>query len=344
MRQRKFRRGQSRYSSLFFISAICCLLFFCSVTIHADSDKVSFDAEAVLPENQQSDASYYDLKVKPGEKQDLVLKLRNTSSNKIKVIIAANNAHTNKNGAIDYSKHGGELLGDPSFEKMISGSQTVSLRSAEEKEVVFQLNVPEEGFAGTILGGFYCYEDSNDQEKKNEGFSLRNKFAYTLGVKLTCTNKETEPKFTLDKVTPGLENGYLAIFATLSNAEPVIKSQMSVHAVVTKKGEEKPIKEFQKKVSFAPRTRFELPLTWNNDPLKKGKYELVMDLKDEEGKEWQLKKIFEIKGTDEKLNDQSVKVNNKNESFLFIYCLFGITVVIIISLIWYINKLHRRLK
>ena len=320
-------------------------MFFCgTLTAHAESNKVSFDAEAVLPENQQSDVSYYDLKVNPGEKQDLVLKLHNTSSNQIKVIIAANNAYTNKNGAIDYSKSGVKLLGSPSFEEMISGSQTILLAPAEEKEVVFHLKIPETGFDGTILGGFYCYEDKSNNEEKKEGFSLRNKFAYTLGVKLTCTDKEINPKFTLDKVTPGLENGYLAIFATLSNVEPVIKSQMDVHAVVTKKGEEKPIKEFQKKVSFAPRTRFELPLSWNNEPLKKGKYELAMDLKDEQGKKWQLKKSFEINGTDEKLNKQAVKVNNNTESNPLIYWLLGLTAIIIFSLIWYITKLRRQVK
>lgn len=344
MRRFDFMREQSRYSPLFFISIICFFIFCLTTNVHAESNKVSFDAEAVLPENQQSDASYYDLQVKPDEKQNLILKVRNTSSNQIKVIVEANNALTNKNGAIDYSNHGEKLLGGPSFEDLISESQTVMLAPEEEKSVVFHLAIPKQGFDGTILGGFYCYEDTENKHKKNEGFSLRNKFAYTLGAKLTCTDKEIEPKFSLDEVTPGLENGYLTIFATLANAAPVIKSQLDVHAIVTKKGEEKPIKEFQKKVSFTPRTKFKLPLSWNNEPLKKGTYELAMDLKDGDGKKWHLKKIFEIKGTDEKLNHQAVKVNDKDEPNLLMYCLFGFTVVIILSLIWYINKLRRQLK
>ena len=106
MRRFDFMREQSRYSPLFLLVSSASLFFVSPLNVHAESNKVSFDAEAVLPENQQSDAGYYDLQVKPGEKQNLILKVRNTSSNQIKVIVEANNALTNKNGAIDYSNHG----------------------------------------------------------------------------------------------------------------------------------------------------------------------------------------------------------------------------------------------
>lgn len=152
--------------SLFFVGIVFFALFYLSTNIFADSNKVSFDAQAILPDNQQSEASYYDLKVTPGATQDLSLKLKNTTAKQIKVVVEANNACTNKNGAIDYSNHEAKLLGKPVFQDLISKSQTITLKPSEERDVTFQLKIPEKGFEGTILGGFYCYEDTKGKEEK----------------------------------------------------------------------------------------------------------------------------------------------------------------------------------
>jgi cbb3-type cytochrome oxidase subunit 3 len=343
MRQHNSKQRRRREKTLlFFISMICLFLVGFPARTFAESNKVSFDAQAVLPENQQSDASYYDLKVQPGETQNLVLKLHNNRSEPTTVIIEANNARTNLNGVIDYSKHGQKIIGGPSFEEMISDPQTVTLKPEEDREVVFQLKIPDKGFDGTVLGGFYCYEDTRGKEEKSEGFSLKNKFAYTIGAKLNCSDKEIQPKFALTNVTPGLENGYLTIFADLENPQPLLMSKLAMYAVVTKKGEKKALREFDKKISFAPRTKFKLPINWDNEPLKKGKYELNMVLKNDKGQTWTLKKDFEIRGEDEKLNKKAVEVKETDENHLFVYSLLILCLVIIIGLIWYIYRLKNK--
>ncbi|EGP5710305.1 DUF916 and DUF3324 domain-containing protein [Enterococcus faecium] len=342
MLQHNVRKGWGRSFPLFFVGIVFFALFYLSTNIFADSNKVSFDARAILPDNQQSEASYYDLKVTPGATQDLSLKLKNTTAKQIKVVVEANNACTNKNGAIDYSNHEAKLLGKPVFQDLISKSQTITLKPSEERDVTFQLKIPEKGFEGTILGGFYCYEDTKGKEEKNEGFSLKNKFAYTIGVKLVCSDKKVEPEFALTKVKPGLENGYLTLFANLENSEPVLKSKMDLHAVIKKKGEKEALHEFNQKVSFAPRTQFQIPFNLNNEPLKKGTYELSIQLKDDSGKKWSLYKEFEIKGDDEKLNKDAVEVNKENKDHSLFYILLVLCLIIIISLIGYITKLRRK--
>lgn len=345
MHQLKNHGGWGFSLPLFFIFILTFFIGMMPIHSFADSDaetnKVAFDARAVLPENQQSEASYYDLKVVPGNSQKLILKLRNTSTKDIKVKVEANNAITNQNGAIDYSKHGEKLVGGPSFEELISDSQDVSLKPEEEKEVAFELKIPDKGFDGTVLGGFYCYEDTTGKEEQSKGFTLNNKFAYTIGAKLTCTNKDVQPDFALTKVTPGLDNGYLTVFADLENSQPVLMSRLAMHATVTKKGQKDILKEMDKKISFAPRTKFSLPISWNNDPLKKGTYELVIDLKNDEGKTWQLKKEFEIKGKDEELNTKAVEVNKEKDN-TFIYVIAALFLVIILVLVGYIYNMKRK--
>lgn len=347
MRQFKLSGGRNDHIPLFFI----CLLCFITVSfskqswaeMNSKTNQVAFDAHAVLPGNQQSEVSYYDLKVEPGAKQDLVLKLHNTSTNQIKVVVEANNAVTNQNGVIDYSQHGVKLIGGPTFEELISADQTVTLAPEEEREVKFQLTIPPEGFEGTILGGFYCYEDTTGQASPQTGFSIKNKFAYTIGVKLSCSTDRIQPHLALTKVTPGLENGYLTVFAQLENLEPVLLSKLDLHATVTKKGQTEVLKEVTKKISFAPRTHFRLPISWNNEPLKKGEYILTLHLKNAAGKKWRFRKTFEIKGADEKLNKKAVEVKALPDRSNWIYLVILLFLGIIIILIGYIYKLkHSR--
>ena len=114
-----------------------------------------------------------------------------------------------------------------------------------------------------------------------------------------------------------------------------------MHATVTKKGEKDVLKVLDKKVSFAPRTKFCMPISWDNEPLKKGKYELTIHVKNDAGKKWLFRKDFEIKGTDEKLNKQAVEVKEEqthNAPFVLISLVF---LGIILGLIAYIYKLKR---
>lgn len=346
MRQRKEIGGWEKKFSLFFIYTICMIVLVFPVKIFAVSEEkkndISFDAQAVLPDNQQSEASYYDLKVQSGATQVLILKLRNTSTTQIKIKIEANNAVTNQNGSIDYSQHGAKLIGGPSFENLVSESQTVVLQPKEDREVHFQLKIPAEGFDGVILGGFYCYEDTKGEDKKEKGFSLKNKFAYTIGAKLSCSDKKIQQNLALKKVTPGLDNGYLTVFADMENLQPVLMSKLDMHVTVTKKGQKDVLKVLDKKISFAPRTNFHLPISWNNDPLKKGKYELTMHLTDDTGKKWLFQKDFEIKDTDEKLNEQAVEVKEVHNYTWLLYLMSIVFLGIILGLIIYIYKLKSK--
>lgn len=143
-------------------------------------------------------------------------------------------------------------------------------------------------------------------------------------------------------MTPGLDNGYLTVFAEMENTQPILMSKLAMHATVTKKGQKDILKVLDKKISFAPRTSFRLPISWNNEPLKKGKYELTMHLKNDAGKKWVFRKEFEIKGTDEKLNKQAVEVKDTKDYSWLLYLIGIVFLGIILGLIVYIYKLKSK--
>lgn len=65
MLQYKFRPGWGWIVSILFMTS---LLFACHpASVFAEKTEVNFEAKAVLPENQRSEASYYDLKVEPNQ-------------------------------------------------------------------------------------------------------------------------------------------------------------------------------------------------------------------------------------------------------------------------------------
>ncbi len=305
------------------------------------NNRVTFDAEAILPKNQQSDASYYDLRVRPGNNERLFIRLRNLTNEKQTVIIKTNNAVTNRNGAIDYSKSKTKLLGGPTFKQMISGPQIVTLNPKEVRKVDYHLKIPSKGFEGTVLGGFYCYAKSPKRTTKQQSLSLINNFAYTIGAKLRCSNSQVRPKLSLEKVTPGLDNGYLTVFATLQNSAPTLLSKLQMRATVTKKGHRKVLKETNQQISIAPRVRFRLPISWDNQPLKSGKYVLTIVLKSATGKKWQLSKEFTITDADTKLNQKAVEVKKPINNRL-IYLIIGLLIGVILLLSGYIYRMKRK--
>ncbi|WP_423253431.1 DUF916 and DUF3324 domain-containing protein [Melissococcus plutonius] len=339
---------------MFLLLLFGCFSFFflISMPVYANEqqNKINFEIKAVLPENQLSDKTYYDLKVAPGQEQNLTLKLKNTSGHAIKVRINTNNATTNVNGMIDYSKHQQKMLGNPTFEEMIGSSQAVSLLPFEEKIVSFHLKIPKNGFKGTVLGGFYCYEEEmknqTKQHKTQKNLVIANRFSYTIGVQLTCTNDKVKPNIQLTKIKPGLSNGYLTIFSTIENRAPLLLSQLSMKATITKKNQQNILYREEKTISLAPRSLFELPINLNNSPLKKGIYLLTIKLIDENGKNWRLQKEFVINNLDEKLNDQAVEVKEekKDNSLFYFYLLLALCLIIIFGLIIYIVLLKKTKK
>ncbi|BCA85210.1 cell surface protein [Enterococcus saigonensis] len=329
------------FKPIFFLSFITIIWFTFPSKVIASKNYVSFQAEAILPDNQQSQASYYDLKVVAGSKQALQLRLKNTSEKTVTVKIEANNGCTNKNGALDYSDPNQKLLGGPTFKDMISPSQVVTLKKGETKKISFQLTIPKKGFNGTILGGFYLYEIEKKNDEKKDGLQLTNKFAYTIGVKLIENEVNIAPQLLLAKVKPGLDNGYLTLFATLENPKAVLLSRLDMDAYVTKKNQKDKIQEVIKKVSFAPRCTFNLPLSWKNTPLKSGNYTLTVLLQDSSGKKWKLAKDFKIDQKDETLNKKAVRVPKEKRS-VWLYGIIAICLIVIFILLAYILKLRQK--
>nr|WP_242700704.1 DUF916 and DUF3324 domain-containing protein [Enterococcus sp. DIV0212c] len=311
-----------------------------SIHIEANAADMNFSVEANIPENQvDKSQTYFDLRMKPEQKQDISITIKNSSDQPATFSVVPHIAVTNQNGVIDYGK---ELTKDPSLKHgitdIISGDTKYTLKAKETKKAVFHLKMPKDSYDGIILGGFQIKKEEKKSEKEEkQAVQIKNQYAYVIGIKLTETEKNVEPELLLNKVKPGLQNYRTVVTANLQNTQPVIVSGLSVNAKVTQKSGDTVLHKTEKKeMSMAPNSNFDFPISWDNQELKAGKYHLSLVAEDKNGNKWELEKDFEIKGKDSKvLNKEAVEVK-KNYTLWIVEAI--ISFVIIVLLLWFIIK------
>lgn len=285
----------------------------------ASAADMNYSVKAVIPENQiDQSKTYFDLKMAAGEQQEISLEIENSSEQDVTIQVDMNTATTNRNGVINYGESKGSKDSSLTYDisKLITGENEVVLLPKEKRTVNYMLTMPKKSFDGILLGGFYIHKKMTQEEIESEkNVQIKNDFSYIVGVKLTETDKKIEPDLELNTITPGLQNYQTVVNATLQNTSPIIISGMTVDAKVSKEGSDKILHETKKdNQSMAPNSSYEFPISWDNQELKPGKYNLRVKAIDGNNHEWQFSREFEIKSDAKKFNKEAIKLE-KNYNF-----------------------------
>ncbi|MGM0213395.1 DUF916 and DUF3324 domain-containing protein [Enterococcus sp. AZ109] len=304
-------------------------------TIKAQAAGAGFTMEAVEPDNQLSDATYFDLQVAPNQSQDLTIRVTNQEDQAIKVAISPNPAFTNRNGTIEYSQH--DFPKDSSAQytisELVSQPQEVQLNPQESKDVTFNLKVPADAFQGTITGGFYAkvvdQTDGVQKQTKETTLSVKNEYALVLGLSLTeDPNQKVSPELKLNDVKPGLADDRTAVLANLQNSEPQAFGSMTVDAKIYKKGDSQVLKETKKEnQEMAPNSNYDFAISWDNQPLEAGDYQLKLEA-NSGSKAWSFERDFTIAADEAKsINKKAVDLPERNYWWWLIILLIVILLV-----------------
>lgn len=317
------------------------ILFINSSILYADSDDAAYSVNVNIPEEQTNkDVSYFDLTKAPNETQDLSIHIKNVGEKDSVFEIEINNAATNTNGVLDYSKH--DLKKDSSAKYTVTDALTtdekeVTLRAGEEKDVHFQLKMPKETFNGILLGGIQVTKEGA-LSKKVSGTAIRNKYVYVAGVVLRNKQETITPNLKLLSVKTGLQNSYATIFAHLQNPTPTIIGHVHAKAVITKNGSTKVLYKAEKdEMSIAPNTNFNFPISLDKKKMDPGTYTLTLDAKEGKNqKEWHFTKTFTIKSEKaKKINKEAVTEDQAGVPYLPIIIGVGILLLGIIAFLSY---------
>ncbi|MGX7418271.1 DUF916 and DUF3324 domain-containing protein [Carnobacterium gallinarum] len=302
--------------------------------VHAET--MNYTIKAEIPENQIDKAkTYFDLRMTPAQEEVINLTVSNTSNEELKLKVEPNTAVTNQNGVVDYSQKGAKKDSTLkyAFSDLIKGETDITLAPNETKELPYTIKMPAEKFDGIILGGFYVSKvNSEKEEAASKNVQIKNHYSYVVGAKLSETDTVVKPNLKLNDVKPALQNYRTGITANLQNTEATMMSELKVTTSVTKKGSQEVLHKTEKEsMSMAPNSNFDFPISWDNQPLKAGKYELTVVANDKD-QSWKFTKEFEIKGEESaKLNKEAVEVE-KDSTWIY-YLIAGLVAALIALLL-----------
>lgn len=308
-------------------------------TTFSKASELNFSVNAVIPDNQiDKEKSYFDLKVTPGEKQKLKVKLRNTTDKEIVINPHIQSAKTNKNGVIDYTPN--KIKKDDTLkiamEDVAKVPEEVTVPPQSEKDLTIEVTVPKDKFDGVILGGIYLKEDTskNKEEDKEKDVAIKNEYSYVVALQMRQNDNKVKPMLHMNEVNPETQNARNVIVANIQNSEPMIISKLKIDATVNKKGSKDNLAILKKEnLQVAPNSNFNIAVPLEGEKLEAGTY--ILNMKAESaGKEWQFKKEFSIsadKATT--MNEKDVTLEKETPTMLYIF--LGVAFLIVIAVVIY---------
>lgn len=325
---------------VFFITLVTFLSMQVSVVKAESEDILGFTYENTLPKNQIGKATYFELKVKPGDKQTLVTTIANQTANKKIIQINISNATTSSAGNINYGPSKEKLLGKETLKitEMLEAPSRVTLKPHETKKVKFELTVPKKEFDGIVLGGIQLKEvNENKSEEVKEGASLKNEYSYIYSISLRETEKDIAPKIT----SSGAQYNGMA-YVILNNVQSIITSKVAINTVLMKDDSDKILDEFKvNDYRLAPNSVLTLPLH-GTEKLEIGKYRTQTTVEVED-KTWNFEGEFEVtkenKQKKDTLIDESSEEKGLNWLVIGLICMsFVLTVAVIYVVLSKKNK------
>ncbi len=235
-----------------------------------------FFVEAIIPDNQiNPENGYFDLMMKPSQKQVLEVKVINKSKESLEITAEAITASTNSNGVVEYTVPGIIDEDMPLAFSNISRvlTPTINLKPEEEKIVQIELSMPAEEYDGIVLGGL-SFTEVIDEENLNYENTIINQFNYVIGVKLKETDKEVSADFKLVSAESKLADSIPAIVVNLKNTESqLIKGLTAEMKIYKDKEKTKLIYDYKiDNVGVAPNSVFPFTYYQTEQALPSGNY------------------------------------------------------------------------
>ena len=328
------------------------LLSLLPATVYAadKSETVGFSVSANLPDNQKnSNVSYFDLAMRPEQKQNLTVKVFNENADEIKVKVDVISASTNANGIIDYKTPDirDETLQTPLSEIAEVKTPVLTISGGKSDTAIVSIEMPKEEYDGVILGGIVLTqvkEEKQAEESNQEiqqGVYINNEYSYVLGVKLTETDREVLPAFEGVEARPELLNYRVNVVHYIRNTEAAIAKDVQLDIEVYSQSEQAVVRTSKKVVDMAPNSVMPYALMWEGE-IAPGKYVSNVSMKLED-KEWNFELPFEISAqAAQEINSGSVEQTQGIPWWAIL--LVAILVVLILVIVFLLVVMKRRKK
>jgi hypothetical protein len=345
-------RNKNKSIFSFFISSL--ILVFLSQINLMEADAASgagFTMQAVIPENQRTDVTFFDLLVQPNHEQQLTIVVKNLEEHPISVVVSPNDAFTNDNGVIEYTKR---IAGDEYIHSSALRFSDVVVDEEIEKEIPaleetnfhFTIKMPEESYEGMVLGGFHAtrtdeQEIDGETTEVSQGMSIQNRFALVIGARLQEEEQlSIEPEVELTRAGATLENGFGRMYANLHLNKPTAITQMNVEARVYKDGELR-YENSAENQQMAPLSNYNFQIPVSGDGIVPGDYVMRLSANTEQH-QWEFEKEFTVTVDDaDEVNHQSLLGDELRQREQMSYLMMGLIALVVLLtgiIIWILVK------
>ncbi|MHC5373374.1 DUF916 and DUF3324 domain-containing protein [Enterococcus sp. LJL120] len=309
-----------------------------------ETSALSFQYETLLPENQISDKSYFDLKMEPGAKQTVQIRLINPTNQGLQIAVSLNGTKTSPNGEINWGPN--TITSDPSlpyeFTELVSSQNVVEVAAQSSEFLTLAIEMPTESFDGVIAGGIQLSEIKEDSTA-GEGMIV-NKYAYVIGMLLQETDVEIAPDLKLNDVTAGVSEFKNAVFVNFSNTQPTFVGDMTTKVAIRKADSEEVLYRTEKsQMTMAPNSQIDFPISLADQRFIGGEYVATIEVSIGEAL-WQWEEPFTI--TDQaalEFNQQTVTAGQgANDGSLLPVIVFFASLLALIILALLFKEVHRK--
>ncbi|MCA5013521.1 DUF916 and DUF3324 domain-containing protein [Enterococcus sp. S23] len=308
-------RKDIRFLLFLFIGSISCQLISMKSAEAKDSESsAAFYYEVIHPENQLNDVGYFDLRMKPEQKQTVKINLINTGDQPLTIEVSLNSAKSSSNGVIDYGPN--RLPKDQSldldFTELVKTADLVDIPARSSKELLLEITMPKEQFDGTIAGGIQL-QVKEEKSKQTQEQAINNRFAYLIGMLLTETDVAVEPDLIFRNVYAGQNNFRNTIFVEFSNIAKTFMEEMQVDVQIQKVGEKSILfSEVRDGMRMAPNSLLRFPISLSGERMRSGEYNAKIKISDQQN-EWHWNETFFIsKEEAQKYNKEDVDIAEKS--------------------------------
>lgn len=321
------------------------------ITINATENNINFGVAAIIPENQvDKSKSYFDLMMKPGDVQEITIKIFNSNKERKTFDINLVYATTSNSGLIDYtvddiSKKDESL--DISLTEIASNyPKEVQIDANSEYDLKITLTMPEEEFDGVVLGGVNISQRLEDDPKQE--IMINNQYSYVIGIILRENNNKISPNLHLKDVKPDMLNYRRVISANIQNSEATLIKDLELAGKVfdNNSNSNVPVLEFNKEnFSVAPNSNFNFIMHWGNEDFVPGNYRLSLKATSE-NHHWEWDEEFTIDAKkSEEINRNSILTSEISRVNTGInYLLIGLVITLLIIIVILIIKLSKSKK
>jgi len=233
-------------------------------------------------------SSWYDLDTSKHKGEIITLKARvsNSANDERTIVLEGTNVITVQNGGLDFvdepkTTYTG-VLDDRAVNKdnLIGLPKKVTLKPGEEREVEFDVRVPDEG--GQFLAGLtYIHDDGEDDIETDveDGGSIQIKQQLRFATTILMTNSyEERVEVDVKDVKMKIEHGTPRILVDLDNHSSMMESIIVGYEVVSRETGEVAFEGESSGFLMAPHTYIQYPISWDGN-LSAGEYDVNITLK-----------------------------------------------------------------